>query len=75
MRYFEPREAYSYEKRGQNFYGFCEADSEQACKVIVRPNMRSLRDAMQKHYAMTHGRARQLLLDVPSSELPDVPPF
>jgi hypothetical protein len=67
VRYFEPREEYSYEKRGANYYGFCD----KACKVIVRPHLSQLRKAMQVHNSQHHG---QLSFPVPEP-LPDLPPW
>lgn len=66
MRYFEPREEYSYEKRGNNQYGFCD----KGCKVIVRPNLPSLRKAMQAHYSAHHGQ-----MTFPEPPEYDDPPF
>jgi len=70
MRYFEPRENYSYEKRGANWYAFCD----DGCKVIVRPTLRAMRDAMDKHYGFHHGQMA-LELNAGRLDVPDVPPF
>ncbi len=59
MKWFEPKNEYAYEKRGNNWYGFCDS----GCKVIVRPNMRSLRTAMDQHHAAHHGQMR---LEIPA---------
>jgi hypothetical protein len=71
LRWSEPREQFTYERRGANYYGFCEVDEKLACKVIVRPRLSDLRKAMHVHQSMHHG---QLAFPEPEP-LPDLPPW